>query len=368
MPLVMDLAALLSVLTLVTQLSDKNKVDQLESEVIPYWVQNEQDFKYIKQIKWKVAELDAKSLSLDASEEEAETSKAMVEEFTRLSIERKFLKGRNDKLVYTICANLEQQCKDLMATIDSYAEDLSEYDQKIEDVWKAWDEGKTEAIRLNKKLKQAETDIQLYISQVKSLEEALKDSRSQSKIHHHDWTITNASTNMNESQHKWSNGETGTQLALAEAIIIAEQLEQCQSVTCAIKAGEKAQEVEEAKAAKEITNKKKKKAVIWNQSAQLRSDDAAKAITPQLCADTSTPSNCFLAETFNPVTANVTAGAVEPINLPFPINFHQPEALLPIALSSRVTLEMQTPYDSLTFEESIDNFLTNFGPYDGTGI
>ncbi|KAF9493254.1 hypothetical protein BDN71DRAFT_1432608 [Pleurotus eryngii] len=171
------------------------------------------------------------------------------------------------------------------------------------------------------------------------------------------------------------------------------------SVTCAIKAGEKAQEVEEAKAAKEITNKKKKKgrqsiknsaksslsgrvpsakaqeatfpyppAVIWNQSAQLQSDDATKAITPQLCTDTSTPSNCFLAETFNPVTANVTAGAVEPIDLPFPIDFHQPEALLPITSSSCVTLEMQTLYDSLTFEESIDNFLTNFRPYNGTGI
>ncbi|KAG5220631.1 hypothetical protein IMY05_C4547000100 [Salix suchowensis] len=136
---------------------------------------------------------------------------------------------------------------------------------------------------------------------------------------------------------------------------------------------EKARKAEEAKAAKEITNKKKKKgrqsvknsaessssgrvpsakskaqeaafpyppAVIWNQSAQLWSDDAAKAITPQLCADTSTPSNCFLAETFNPVTANVTAGAVEP-NLPFPIDFHQPEALLP-SLRRAVTLEMQT--------------------------
>ncbi|KAF9490506.1 hypothetical protein BDN71DRAFT_1454196 [Pleurotus eryngii] len=192
MPSVMDLAALLSVLTLVTQLSDKNKVDQLESE-----------------IKRKVAELDAKSLSLDASEgendrlrtdaateviseeststrlAEAEASKAMVEESTRLSVERKFLKGRNDELVNTlsnmrqICADLEQQCKDLTATVDSYAEDLSEYDQKIEDVRKARDEAKTEATRLNKKLEQAETDIQLYISQVKSLEEALGDSRSQ---------------------------------------------------------------------------------------------------------------------------------------------------------------------------------------------
>ncbi|KAG5222104.1 hypothetical protein IMY05_C3651000900 [Salix suchowensis] len=158
MPSVMDLAALLSVLTLVTQLSDKNKVDQLESEVIPYRVQNEQDFEYIKQIKRKVAELDAKSLSLDASEGEAEASKAMVEESTRLSVERKFLKGRNDELVNTLSnmreirADLEQQCKDLTATVDSYAEDLSEYDQK--------------ATRLNKKLEQAETDIQLYISQV----------------------------------------------------------------------------------------------------------------------------------------------------------------------------------------------------------
>ncbi|KAF9489003.1 hypothetical protein BDN71DRAFT_1512533 [Pleurotus eryngii] len=250
--------------------------------------------------------------------------------------------------------------------------------------------------------------------------------QSQSKIHHHNWTITDTSTNMNESQHKWSNGETRTQLALAEAIITARRVDERvaseildalktgvlqtsrndilirmgRSVTRAIKAGEKAWEAEEAKAAKEITNKKKKKgrqsvknsaessssgrvpsakskareaafpyppAVIWNQSAQLWSDDAAKAITPQLCADTSTPSNCFLAETFNPVTANVTAGAVEP-NLPFPIDFHQPEALLPVASSLRVTLEMQTLYDSLTFEESIDNFLANFGPYDGTGI
>ncbi|KAF9488632.1 hypothetical protein BDN71DRAFT_1457039 [Pleurotus eryngii] len=192
MPSVMDLAALLSILTLVTQLSDKNKINQLESE-----------------IKWKVKELDTKSLSLDASEgendrlrtdaateviseeststrlAEAEASKAMVEESTRLSVERKFLKGRNDELVNTLSnmqqirADLEQQCKDLMATVDSYAEDLSEYDQKIEDVRKAWDEAKTEATRLNKKLEQAETDIQLYISQVKSLEEALGGSRSQ---------------------------------------------------------------------------------------------------------------------------------------------------------------------------------------------
>ncbi|KAF9488967.1 hypothetical protein BDN71DRAFT_1456727 [Pleurotus eryngii] len=182
MPSVMDLAALLSVLTLVTQLSDKNKIKQ------------------------KVTELDAKSLSLDASKgennclhtdaateviseewtstwlAEAEASKAMVKESTRLSIERNFLKGRNDKLVNTLSnmqqihADLEQQCKDLTATINSYAEYLSEYDQKIEDVWKAQDKVKTEATRLNKKLEQAETDIQLYISQ--SLEGALEDSHA----------------------------------------------------------------------------------------------------------------------------------------------------------------------------------------------
>ncbi|KAL0957659.1 hypothetical protein HGRIS_001440 [Hohenbuehelia grisea] len=50
--------------------------------------------------------------------------------------------------------------------------------------------------------------------------------QSRSKISAEHWMITQASTNMNESQHKWTNSETGTGLSLAAAIVSAQLVDE----------------------------------------------------------------------------------------------------------------------------------------------
>ncbi|KDQ30130.1 hypothetical protein PLEOSDRAFT_154830 [Pleurotus ostreatus PC15] len=188
---IMDLAALLSAVTLVTQLSDKNRIDELEAE-----------------IKCKVAELEARTSSLDASEAEnnylraggatkatkeeststqlaeAEISQASAEESMKQSVEIKYLKGKNNELVKQLKSmqqirdDLETHCKELTTAVDSHAKELLEYDQKIEDVRKARDEAKMEITRLKKKLEKAETEVETQITQVRFFQACLNDRQS----------------------------------------------------------------------------------------------------------------------------------------------------------------------------------------------
>ncbi|KAL0948752.1 hypothetical protein HGRIS_008885 [Hohenbuehelia grisea] len=252
--------------------------------------------------------------------------------------------------------------------------------------------------------------------------------QSRSKISAEHWMITQASTNMNESQHKWTNGETGTGLSLAAAIVSAQIVDERvahelidklntgvlrnsrndllnrmgRSVTRSLKALEKARQVEddrEAQANKPSKPKRKKQACAAESSSSGRapttkskgkarevahpySNAPERAITPRLAtaSELTIPTRPQMGPLAAPMEGDVPAapyGATSASSAPPWVQL-KPMATFPIILpqasGSEVTIEMlndihgdPNPFllPDWDMEQTFDSFLSSFEPYDG---